>query len=119
MKTEIQTTWKIQTKTIPQILAMMNRFPEVKDIVIWDEDLSGFGIRIQRGKKGRRLTYVIQYRTHAGRTRRMTIGDAELPAAEARKTAARELAKARIGEDPQGAKVAKRRAGSHVFEAVA
>jgi integrase len=117
--TEIQTTWKIQTKTIPQIIAMMNGFPDVKDIVIWDDDLSGFGIRIQRGKKGRRLTYVIQYRTHAGRTRRMTIGDAELPAAEARKNAARELAKARIGEDPQGAKIAKRRAGSHVFKEVA
>jgi integrase len=118
-KTEIQTTWKIQTKTIPHILAMMNGLPDIKDIVIWDEDQRGFGLRIQRGKKGRRLTYVIQYRTHAGRTRRMTIGDIELPAQEARKLAARELARAKTGDDPQGEKVAKRRAGSHVFKAVA
>jgi integrase len=49
----------------------------------------------------------------------MTIADEALPAAEARRLAARELAKAKTGGDPQGEKVAKRRGGSHVFKAVA
>ena len=116
-KTEIQTTWKIQTKTFPQILASIP--PKVKDIVIWDEDLHGFGLRIQRGKKGRRANYVIQYRTDTGRSRRMTIANEALPAQEARKLAARKLANAKTGDDPQGEKVAKRYKGSHVFKAVA
>src|SRR6516162_485004 len=115
-KTEIQTTWKIQTKTFPQILASIP--PKVKDIVIWDEDLHGFGLRIQRGKKGRRANYVIQYRTDTGRSRRMTIANEALPAQEARKLAARKLANAKTGDDPQGEKVAKRYKGSHVFKAV-
>jgi integrase len=109
---------KLQTRTIPQIIG--NAPPGTTDTVVWDEDLPGFGLRIQRGKKrGLHATWIIQYRTHAGRSRRMTIGDEALPAADARKLAARELAKAKTGGDPQGEKAAKRHAGSHVFKAVA
>jgi integrase len=109
---------KIQMKTVPKIIA--NVPPDVRDVVIWDEDLPGFGVRMQRAKAGPlRLSYVIQYRTHDGRSRRMKIADEALPAHEARKLAARELAKVKTGDDPQGDKVAKRHTGSHVFKAVA
>lgn len=108
---------KLQAKTIPHIIAEIPS--TANDTVVWDDDLPGFGFRVQRGKKGLRATWVIQYRTHAGRSRRMTIGDEALPAVEARRLAARELAKAKTGGDPQGAKVAARQGGSHVFKAVA
>jgi len=116
-ETKIQTTWKIQTKTIPQIIASV--LPDRNDVVVWDEDLHGFGLRIQRGKKGLRAKYVIQYRNDAGRGRRFTFSDGALPAKEARKRAVRLLANAKSGGDPQGDKVAKRQKGSHVFISVA
>jgi integrase len=114
---EFRTKAKLQAKTIREIIASVP--PHVKDTFVWDEDLPGFGLRIQRGKKGLRATWIIQYRTHAGRSRRMKIGDEALPAHEARKSAARELAKAKTGSDPQGEKVAKRQSGLHLFKAVA
>jgi integrase len=116
-ETKIQTTWKIQTKTIPQIIASVP--PDRKDVVVWDEDLHGFGLRIQRGKKGIRVNYVVQYRTGAGLGRRMTFANGALRAQEARQRASVLLADAKTGRDPQGDKVAKRQKGSHVFKAVA
>jgi integrase len=110
-------TKKLQAKTVPQIIASIPA--DTKDKVVFDEDLPGFGLRIQRGKKGLHASWIIQYRIHDGRSRRMTIANASLPAAEARKSAARELAKVKIGSDPQGEKKAKRQSGSHVFLAVA
>jgi integrase len=109
--------WKIQMKTIPQIISSLP--PDAGDVVVWDLDLHGFGLRIQRSPRGLRLTFVIQYRTHAGRSRRMTIAPGDMPADKARKLAATELGKVRTGGDPQGAKMAQRRGGSHVFKKVA
>jgi hypothetical protein len=41
------------------------------DYYVWDSELRGFGLRIRAS--GRR-TYVLQYRTHAGRERRLLLG---------------------------------------------
>jgi hypothetical protein len=65
-----------------------------KDYVIWDDELSGFGVRVfNSGKR----SYVIQYRTK-GRSRRYTIG---LHGAWAPETARRE-AKVQLGQVARG-----------------
>jgi integrase len=109
---------KLQAKTLPKILADVP--VGAVDYVVWDEDLHGFGLRLYRGKKGQlRANWMVQYRAPDGRSRRMTIGNVTLPAAEARKSASRLLSNAKTGGDPQGEKAAKRHKGSHVFKAVA
>jgi integrase len=82
------------------------------DHVFWDEDLPGFGYRMHRSSKGIRSAWIIQYRIHNGRSRRMTIGSAALAANEARKLAAQQLARVKIGADPRGDKIAARKRGS-------
>src|SRR5260370_9623291 len=68
-----------------------------RDYLIWDDELSGFGLRVfSSGKR----SYVIQYRTR-GRSRRYTIG---LHGAWAPETARREakgqLGRVAAGDDP-------------------
>ncbi|HRP94770.1 MAG TPA: site-specific integrase [Rhodocyclaceae bacterium] len=80
-----------------------------RECFIWDDDPKGFGLKVfPSGTK----TFVFQYRTPEGRTRRLTIGkwsDA-LTAEQARKQA-RELAReVHAGADPQGEKQARRAA---------
>jgi integrase len=75
------------------------------DHIEWDDELSGFGLRVRNGRK----TWVVQYRGH-GRTRRMKLGAAEkLSAEQARKAAKAALAKVELGGDPQAEKAEKRR----------
>ncbi len=46
--------------------------PKAKgDLVVWDDELRGFGLRIKPSGAG---AYLIQYRNTAGVSRRMTIG---------------------------------------------
>jgi Arm DNA-binding domain len=71
--------------------------PQEKDYLIWDEELSGFGLRVfNSGKR----SYVIQYRI-GGRSRRYTIG---FHGAWAPETAHREakvqLGRVAGGDDP-------------------
>ena len=73
---------------------------------IYDADVSGFGIRITPG--GSR-SFILNYRTRAGRERRYTIGG--FPAwttAAARKFAAEMKARIRLGHDPLGELEAER-----------
>jgi integrase len=68
------------------------------DVIIFDDDLPGFGLRIRAG--GSR-TWVVQYEQH-GQQRRVTIGSIKLfSLEEARKIARTTLAKAHLGQDPQ------------------
>lgn len=71
--------------------------PTEKDFFIWDEKLSGFGLRVfNSGRK----SYLIQYRS-GGRTRRFTIGaHGTLTADEARNRARALLVQVNDGHDP-------------------
>ena len=42
-----------------------------RDIVLWDDDLPRFGLRV---KPSGAMTYVVQYRNSAGRTRKLALG---------------------------------------------
>ena len=85
----------------------------------WDDELKGFGFRLrQRGGRLHR-TWIVQYRAN-GRTRRPTLGTAEvLLAPEARAAARKVLAGVALGGDPQQAREAKRQAQAHTFTATA
>jgi integrase len=68
------------------------------DLVVFDSELSGFGVRI---KPSGRKSYLIQYRNAGGRSRRLTIaGHGRMTADEARDEAKQLLAAAPRGEDP-------------------
>src|SRR6516225_213095 len=80
--------------------------PGKTDHIEWDDDLPGFGLRLRAG--GNR-SWVAQYRTADGRTRRTSIAIvAKLSPADARQAARKILAKVALGHDPQGEKAAQR-----------
>ena len=94
-------------KLDPRTVAEAALPPGKTDVIFFDDDLPGFGLRLREG--GSR-TYVAQYRTAAGRSPRKTIGPAaKLTPAEARGEARKILARAALGQDPQAEKVAARR----------
>ncbi len=83
--------------------------PGAADVLVWDEALPGFGVRV---KPSGVRSYVIQYRERlTGASRRMTLGahGPLLSFAEAKKRARLQLAEAAKGEDPV---TARRRARS-------
>ena len=76
------------------------------DHIEWDDN---FGVKLRQG--GSR-TYVVQYKTKSGATRRMTIGTMNLTLVQARRKAKAALAKVELGEDPQGEKKDARKIGT-------
>jgi integrase len=86
----------------------------------WDAALTGFGLRLRRRRDGRLLrTWTAQFRVD-GRTRRVTIGDAErLTSAQAREAARKLLARASLGHDPQAERETKRAQAALTFRSVA
>jgi integrase len=74
------------------------------DVVHWDEEIPRFGIRV---KPSGAMSYVVQYRNKAGRSKRMTVGRVgTVTPEEARENARQALATVTQGGDP----VAERRA---------
>jgi integrase len=89
------------------------------DAIYFDDDLTGFGIRLRTSGDRVSRTWICQYRAR-GRTRRLRIGAAEkITADEARKAAKRVLAKVELGEDPQGNKAAERVKAARTMRSVA
>ncbi len=68
-----------------------------KQILYWDSDLAGFGVRIAPGGK---MTYIVQ-RDVKGKTRRISLGPvAAFPISDARKLAQVEIGNMLRGIDP-------------------
>jgi integrase len=72
--------------------------PQATDQVIFDDKLPGFGLRV---KASGVRSYLVQYRTRQGRSRRLTLGrHGKITADSARKLALDEFKKIRDGHDP-------------------
>lgn len=72
--------------------------PGVRDKILFDDTLPGFGLRLREGGK---RTWIVQYRVGA-KQRRVTLGTTEtVKAVEARKRAQTALGKMHLGQDPQ------------------
>ena len=81
-----------------------------KDVVAWDDELRGFGVRFKPTGAG---AYIIQYRNAEGRSKRLTLGSVvELTAEEARKLARSKLSGVAQGADPVAEKRAARTAST-------
>jgi integrase len=92
--------------------------PEKSEIILFDADLPGFGIRLRSGGK---RTWIVQYRVGA-KQRRVTLGTVNVPTGtgtlgpdEARKAAGERLAQVTLGGDPQKAKHQTRRDAQLTF----
>lgn len=69
-----------------------------KDVVAWDDELRGFGVRLKPSGAG---AFIIQYRNAEGRSKRLTLGSvSELTPEEARKLARIKLSGVAHGADP-------------------
>ena len=70
----------------------------VRDVLVWDTELAGFGLRVSRGGV---KSYVFQYKIH-GRARRMTLGEhgRALTLKAARKLAVARRLAVQAGGDP-------------------
>jgi integrase len=90
--------------------------PGKDDHIEWDDELSGFGIRLREG--GSRH-WVFQYKL-GSKHRRITFGKfPALSVKKARERAAELHAKVRLGQDPAGAKATARARAGETFEACA
>lgn len=88
--------------------------PHGKEIFVWDSELRGFGLR---AKPSGAKTFVVQYKTHQGATRRTAVGHfGTLTVEEARQTARLWLADVARGLDPSERK--RRERGAMTVEAL-
>src|SRR5262245_18034728 len=85
------------------------------DLILFDDDLPGFGLRIRNGGS---KTFIFQYKIGA-QHRRMTLGKyPALNPAQARKTASKLHAEVRLGNDPAAVKAEKQAKAAETFGAI-
>ena len=85
-------------------------------IVVFDDDLPGFGVSVSKG--GSRM-WVVQYRNALGQSKRESLGKVGLlSATDARRAAGERLARAKLGEDPHAEKVKAKARAAVTFGAV-
>ena len=93
----------MRAKLTKRLIDSTTPHPE-KDVFLWDEALPGCGLRVKRlaeGRKGEVKTFIVQYRTPHGRTRRFAVARYRVMTLEEARTEARQiLARAEKGEDP-------------------
>jgi hypothetical protein len=72
------------------------------DLIVFDDDLPGFGIRLRLSASGKVLkSWIVQWK-RGGASKRIRVGSADLLGAEQARAAAKKLlAKVTLGEDPQ------------------
>jgi integrase len=100
--------------------------PEKSDEVIWDEDVTGFGMRMRRSTADRDVivrTWILDYRFHGKGRRLLIAGIDELAPAQALSFAMDKKAAVRLGTDPQAEREQKREENRkaerpHMFSAV-
>jgi integrase len=95
---------KLDAKTIAAL-----KLGDRTDLIVFDDQLPGFGFRLRQGSGGKLLkSFIAQYR-HAGATRRVLLGSAgKVTPEQARQAAKKLLAKVALGDDPQADKVERR-----------
>jgi integrase len=106
---------KLDSKTVARLALPAGK----SDVIVFDEFLPGFGLRL-RGTGGQvRKSWIVQYR-RAGRSRRLLLGSAEVLSAEqARMAAKKALGAVATGSDPQADKATRRNQDRFTFRAVA
>jgi integrase len=83
------------------------------DKTYFDDDLPGFGVRLRAGGS---KVWVVTYKNAAGLNRRIVLGAVTaLDVGKARSTAKDLLAKARLGQDPAGDRIAEREQAADTF----
>jgi integrase len=105
---------KLDAKTVSRLA-----LPEGKaDAIHFDDALPGFGLRLRKGGEQIRKSWIVQYR-HAGTTRRLLLGSADVLGVEQARTAAKKaLGQVALGGDPQEAKATRRERDAHTFAAL-
>jgi len=84
--------------------------PQNEDVIVWDDKLSGFGIKVT--PKGRKV-YLLYYRTQDGRQRKPSIGvHGHITCEQAREIATGWLGERVKGHDPSQARQIKRQSPS-------
>jgi Arm DNA-binding domain len=85
-------------KLTKRIIAALQSKPDGTDLFAWDSELRGFGVRM---KPSGSASFLVQYRTAQGQTRRYAFAKVgTLTPDEARTQAKRLLAEAETGSDP-------------------
>jgi integrase len=86
------------------------------ELIVFDDKLPGFGLRIRAGGK---RTWIVQYRVGA-KQRRKTLGSfPTISADRARAAAKQDLAEIQLGDDPQAKKAEQRARAVETLDAIA
>lgn len=85
-------------KLIKRVVDKLKPDPNGGDLVLWDSEIRGFGVRV---KPTGVVSYLVQYRNRQGRSRRLTLGKhGVLTPEEARTEAKKALGTVQKGGDP-------------------